>query len=64
MAHVTREEAKMEIAERGRRAALFGELRQPPETLSWEDQHWWLAGYSDHELAKKRQAEAAHGKRR
>lgn len=41
------EKEKMRIYHAGVTARCLGQPANPPGDLSWEDRHWWAAGWND-----------------
>jgi hypothetical protein len=37
----------------GRYARINHKRKTPPATLTWADQHWWLAGWNDADREEK-----------
>lgn len=41
---------KQPIYDSVRTARYYNRLKEPPGDLSWEDRHWWLAGWNDKDI--------------
>ena len=40
-------ERQSEVYRAGRNARTHNSKKEPPSHLTWEERHWWLAGWND-----------------